>query len=82
VNVKMEYKIGNRKVSQAEWVRRLREAPFEALKADIQKKVRSVRCPKHGQTARVSFVKTSRGFDMKISGCCDALIERVQRALA
>ena len=78
----MEYKIGNRKVSQAQWMRHLRETPIEALKADIEKRVRSVRCLEHGQTARVSFVKTSQGFDTKLSGCCDVLIERVQRALA
>lgn len=78
----MEYRIGNRKVSKAEWERHLREAPIEAVKADIQRKVKGIRCPRHGQTARVSFVRTSQGFDTNLSGCCDELIQRVRKALA
>jgi hypothetical protein len=81
VSVNFEYKIGNRKLSQAEWERNLREAPIEAVKDSIKKKVRRVRCTTHGQTARVSFVKTNQGFDTKLSGCCDELMQLVQRAL-
>jgi hypothetical protein len=79
--VNIEYKIGNRKVSKAQWERHMREAPLEAVKDGIKNKVAVVRCPKHGQIARVSFTKTSQGFDTKLSACCDELMQRVQRVL-
>jgi hypothetical protein len=57
------------------------EAPMEAVKDEIRQKISRVRCPTHGQTARVQFVKSSQGFDAKLSGCCDELMQRAQRAL-
>lgn len=81
MSINIEYKIGNRKVSQREWERHLMEAPLDAVKDEIRRKVSRVRCSTHGQTAHVQFVKTSRGFDAKLSGCCDALMQRAQQAL-
>ena len=78
---KMEYRIGNRKVSQREWERHIAEAPLEGLKDRIRQRVRNVRCPKHGTTPNVTFTKTSSGFDAKVSGCCDKVVEAAQRAL-
>lgn len=41
-----------------------------------------VRCSKHGQSASVSEVRqTPSGFEFRLSGCCDDLVERAQRAL-
>jgi len=77
----MEYRIGNRKVSRSEWERHLREAPLEAVKDDVRKKIARVRCPIHGQRPRVEFRKTVRGFDTSITGCCDDVVKHAQRAL-
>jgi hypothetical protein len=79
---KMEYKIGNRKVSTAQWERHLREGPIKALEDDIKNKVSRVRCPTHSQIAQVSFAKTGQGFDTKLSGCCEELMQRARQALA
>ena len=82
MSFKMEYKIGNRKVSEAEWMRHIQEAPMEAAKDEMKSRIERIRCPKHGQSARVTVAKTSQGFDLKLSGCCDEVIQTVERALA
>jgi len=81
MGVKIEYKVGSRRVSQREWERHLREAPLEAVKDEILQKISRIRCPKHGQAARVEFAKTSQGFNANLSGCCDELMQRAQRVL-
>ena len=78
---KMEYKIGGRKVSQREWERHIAEAPLEAVKDEIRQRVGRIRCPKHGTTATVTLARVSNGFDTKMSGCCDDLVEAARRAL-
>jgi len=80
MKIKMEYKIGHRKVSQREWERHLTQAPLEAAKDAIRQQVRRIRCPRHGTTATVTFTKTARGFNTQLRGCCDELIGLVNRS--
>jgi hypothetical protein len=55
---------------------------LEAAKNEMKSKIERIRCPKHGQSARVTVAKTSQGLDLKLSGCCDELIQTVEKALA
>ena len=78
----MEYKIGNRKVSERQWEQHLfHDEPRRLVREDMESKIKSVRCPTHGTTATVRTRETSSGFEFDIEGCCDELVEAAQRKL-
>lgn len=79
----LEFKINGRKVRPDQMEKELEKAMFADIKKEMADKVRRIRCPKHGQAARV----TPRGHSIKqlswsVEGCCDELIDRVKKAIA
>lgn len=72
-------------------LRNLSASDFEGLDSKIRKiaagelslKVNGVTCPDHGQRAEVAEVReTEKGLSIEISGCCDGLINRAQKAIS
>lgn len=81
MDIKIEYKIGNRTVSQRKLERHLREAGLKSAKDDIRTKVSRVRCPRHGQAAQVEFVGRAKASTRTCQDACDELMQRVRQAL-
>jgi len=60
----------------------LEKAVMQAAAEGITKKVRSIRCPEHGQYAKiVATGRSSKDLDFKVSGCCQKLIDEVTSKL-
>lgn len=60
----------------------LEKAVLKAAAESVTKTVRSMRCPTHGQGAKI--IAKGRNVDnlnFQISGCCDELIEAVKAKL-
>jgi len=50
---------------------------MKAVNDGVIEKIESVRCPKHGKRAKVTNVKkTPKGYDFKIEGCCEDLVQK------
>jgi hypothetical protein len=47
----------------------------------VERVVRAQRCPAHGKSASISITKGKEGFGYSISGCCDAAVEKAERAV-
>jgi len=78
----LEYKIGNRKVSESQFKRHLADAARDKVTEAAVDRIESVRCPRHGKRVRV--VKTMRkgkNVNFEFSGCCDEAISKAQRVL-
>ena len=60
----------------------LEKAVMQAAAEEITKRVRNVRCPEHGEYARiVARGRSTKDIKFDVSGCCEKLIEEVQRKL-
>ena len=80
--MRLEYRIGNRRVSEAQWERHFEQQARTAVSDAIEGRVRSVRCPVHGRTpTRVTATPSGTDLNWRVEGCCDALIAAVQRSL-
>jgi hypothetical protein len=80
--VGLEYRIGNRRVTKAQWERHLQQQVVEAASDAVEKRVRSVRCPIHNERpTRVTATRSGTDVKWRIEGCCDDLIAAVQRSL-
>lgn len=57
---KLEYRIGNRKVSKREWERHMfEEAPQQLAEDALGEKLNNIRCPEHGQRPRLKNRRTT-----------------------
>lgn len=82
MGVEIEYTLGGRKVSRNQFFSGIDGQMREAAVDQVRSKIGRTRCPEHGQTAVVSEVRETRdGFDLNITGCCDALVQRAGGAL-
>jgi hypothetical protein len=79
----LEYRIHGRRVSESEWQKHLDDSARDIAVEALKKKVGNIRCPTHGQTAKL-VVGAQHGdrLEMKIQACCDDLLKRAQRAVA
>ncbi len=60
----------------------LEKAIMQAAAEEITKRVRNVRCPEHGEYARiVASGRSSKDMKFDVSGCCESLIKEVERKL-
>jgi hypothetical protein len=84
LNFSLQLKVGNREVSDSEFVRALQEAAISSATEHIKQQVESIRCPVHNQTAKeVSAVESGEGrqtFD--VACCCEALRAEIEKAFA
>lgn len=56
---------------------------LQDFKKHTEDKLRGIRCPRHGQAPRVTFHGRSlREITIRMSGCCDQLIQMANRAIA
>jgi hypothetical protein len=60
----------------------LEKAIMQTAAESITEKVRSIRCPEHGQHAKiVARGRSSKNLTFDVSGCCEKLISEVQAKL-
>lgn len=79
MGVDLTYTLGGRKVSRDQFFKGLEGEIRKTASDNVTRQVQRVRCPKHGQTARVTGLReTHDGFGFEISGCCDELVERAK----
>lgn len=70
------------RVSEREWARRLKRDVVRMAEANLGERIRSVRCPIHGQTPRSIRSSTSGSrLQWQWVGCCANLNHTVERAL-
>lgn len=82
MKIKMEYRIGGRKVSAREWEKHLEEEPLRLVRKEIERKLRGLRCPTHGQSPKPAFRNTAAGLEVSVAPpCCDELAARIRRVL-
>lgn len=78
----VEYRIGNRKVSKAQWDKHLEESVKDAAIDGLRQQISQLRCPVHGKAAKLVVGRqTGSKMEMKIEACCDQLLQRAQQAL-
>lgn len=53
---------------------------FGDLVSGVERAVSAQRCAVHGQTASVSVRRSADKISFDITGCCDALVQRAERA--
>jgi hypothetical protein len=81
MGVDVEYKLNGRRVTRDQFFGglegQLRRAAIDQMRARVER----VRCPQHGQAARLSSTRETRGsLEFTLSGCCNALVARARRA--
>jgi len=60
----------------------IEKAVMQAASEEIASLVKNVRCPEHGEYARiVASGRSMNDIDFEISGCCDKLVDEVKRKL-
>jgi len=80
--VDISFKINGRRVNPNSLGNALQRAMFESVRKAIIKQVGAIRCPQHGQAAKIVY--KGRSFDklsFEVGGCCEALIEVVKGKL-
>ena len=77
-----EFKVNGRSVRPQDIERELTNAMLNKAQHAIEQKLSAIRCPLHGQRARVSFQgRSADEMEYKVNGCCDALVQEVRRTL-
>lgn len=76
--VRIEYRIGNRRVSEHELQRHLERQAVDSLASSAMNVARRVRCPVHGSLPTSVY---RQGDSIRIQGCCDALTNTVMRSI-
>ncbi len=83
MSVKIEYRIGGRKVSQRQFTDGLEGEVRRLTIEGVTKKVQSARCPVHNKPPRVTGVdQTADGYQFKFGGCCDKAVAEARRLLS
>jgi len=73
--------MNGRSIRPDQIAKEMEKAIVQKANDSIKKKVESVRCPEHGQYARVTVGggQSLKGLKLSVSGCCEALVEEVKR---
>lgn len=62
-------------------MQQVREAAREKAHTEFERKLSRVRCPVHGEIAKVRRRRSAEdGIEFDVSGCCDALVARLRKA--
>lgn len=78
----VSYKVNGRTVSRNQFFDGIEGQIRQAGADQVTGKVRSVRCSQHGKPADISVVRKTRdGFSVSLTGCCDEVVEKAQRAI-
>lgn len=81
MGVEIRYEVDGRTVSQDQFFAGIEGKIRQMAVDEITRRVEGVRCPEHGNYARVSDVRqTDDGVAFEVAGCCDALVQQAQRA--
>jgi hypothetical protein len=81
-NIRSEYSVGGQRTFRDGFMRGIAKEARKLAVDEISTNVSRVRCPVHGQYARVASVNGAGDrLTFRISGCCDGVIERATGAL-
>lgn len=78
----IEWKVDGRTVSAGNLGREVVKSMRNDLERQIRAAAATMRCPKHGGTADITFHERGGELAFEISGCCDEFVESVYRAVA
>jgi len=80
--IDISFEINGRKVSPRNMGNALESALLQSVQESITKAIGSTRCPEHGQKPKIN-VKGRKldSLNFEVSGCCNQLIETVQKKL-
>ncbi len=78
----LSFEVNGKKVSSDSTGDAITDAALQVFRDSITKKVGSIRCPEHGENAKI--IGKGRDVDSLsfcVSGCCEGLNERVKKEL-
>ena len=79
---KLEYKIGNRTVSEDEFLKNFEESALSLAHSAVEERVSSVRCPIHGQSpSNFRVLREGENISYEFTACCERLRSAVWEAL-
>ena len=80
--IDMSFEINGRKVSANNIGNALESAMLDSIKKSLSQTIGSIRCTEHGKKPTIKAKGCSiDSLSLEISGCCDALVERVKKGL-
>ena len=80
--LELSFMINGRKVRPNQVGDALESAILRKVEDSIKKAVGAVRCPEHGQGAKiVGKGRNLSKLSFEVSGCCDALVKEVEKKL-
>lgn len=80
--IDISFQINGRKVSPQNAGDALESAMLQSIQDSISKTVGSARCPEHGQKPKIKVKGPNLdSLTFEVSGCCDRLIDEVNRKL-
>ena len=59
----------------------LEKQVWEAIRKQVEEKLRDVKCPEHGRRPKVTISGSHSSPEFKIGGCCQKLIDEATKAL-
>jgi len=81
--IDISFELNGRKVSPNNIGNALEAAMLVSIKDSIQKSVGNLHCSEHGQRAKIKAKGRSiDSLSFEVSGCCDALIEKVKKKIS
>jgi len=79
---KLEYKIGNRTVSEDESLESFEESTLALAHSAVEERVCGVRCPIHGQSpGDFRVLREGKNISYEFTACCERLRSAVGEAL-
>ncbi|MFB4203984.1 hypothetical protein KBTX_03114 [wastewater metagenome] len=81
--IDVSFEINGKKVNPDKIGDALEAAALKSISEQIKDKLRGVKCPEHGESPKVKVQgRNLDNLSFEVSGCCDALIERVKEKLS
>jgi hypothetical protein len=80
--IDISFEINGRKVTQSNMDNALESALLQSMQESITKSVGAARCPAHGQSPKIKVMgRNLNSLSFEVSGCCNQLIETVNKNL-
>ena len=82
ITVSVSHHFRGRQVSKKQFTKLLSEEALRLTRKELEQAVRRVRCPVHGQAARLRFTGRRCGrLEWVVDGCCQSLIAQIRMIL-
>jgi hypothetical protein len=82
MGVSIEYRVAGQQVGRDQFFRDVEEHVGRVALEQLRIRVERIRCLRHRQTATLHELRvTPAGVELRLSGCCDELVDCVLREL-